>query len=168
MMRRLHVRNTYKISHLASCSPKAQLHDQGHARRPQWMRHSPVRGCDMRGQQSFVCSGTPRRRIRKDKVLSGIQVIPNLCTIRCKVVQHQEFMCRLGQAQAYILDSSLINNSSQLHPCEERVHRLPRDGVLYEPECPRVSDCQDRSHRVQCIQRAVVSASQQREDKYRP
>ena len=70
------------------------------------MRHSPVWGGHMRDQQSFVGTGTPRRRIRKDKILSGIQVIPNLCTIRCKVMQHQKLMCSLGQAQDNILDSA--------------------------------------------------------------
>ena len=72
----------------------------------------------MRGKQSFVGTGTPRGRIREDKLLSGIQVIPNLCTVRCKVMQHQKLVCSLGQAQANILDSSLIKNSSQLHPCQ--------------------------------------------------
>ena len=49
MMRRLHVQNTYKMGHLASCSPKAQFHNQSYARRPTKVPHERPEGLCMLG-----------------------------------------------------------------------------------------------------------------------
>ena len=110
--------NTQKKGQLTPCNPYAQPQNQSHTGRPQRVWHSAIRWSNMGSQQGLISMCAPRRCMEKDKILSGIQIIPNLCTVCCKVVQHQELMCRFGQAKADKWYISLIEHASELQPCQ--------------------------------------------------